>query len=90
MHLGYLLKLRKVVEAVLMYNPKTIFTDRLNSYPSLIPKEIHKPGRRLTNRIERKNLTFRTIVKRLSRYTLCFTRNIEMLTATMNLACWTR
>jgi IS1 family transposase len=81
--------IKRVVDSVLNYSPKTIYTDRLNSYPSLIPSTIHKPGRRLTNRIERKNLTFRTIVKRLSTHTLCFTRKIELLTATMKLICWT-
>ncbi|MBN8696082.1 MAG: IS1 family transposase [Bacteroidetes bacterium] len=80
--------IKRVVDSVLCYFPKTVYTDRLNSYPSLIPSAIHKPGRRLTNRIERKNLTFRTSVKRLSKCTLCFTRKIELLTATMKLICW--
>ena len=78
----------KVVNAVLFHHPKTIFTDRLNVYPSLIPKNIHKPGRRLTNRIERKNLTLRNFIKRLSRGTLCFSKSIIMLTAIMKIYFW--
>lgn len=80
--------IKKVVDTVLFYNPKKIYTDGLNCYPSLIHKTIHRPGRRLTNRIERKNLTFRNAVKRLTRYTLCFSRKIEMLSAVMKLVCW--
>lgn len=53
------LNIKKVVDSVLNYQPKIIFKDGLNSYPSLIPKYIHRPGRRLTNRIERKNLTIK-------------------------------
>ncbi|MBA3682068.1 MAG: IS1 family transposase [Bacteroidetes bacterium] len=78
----------KVVSAVLCYHPKTIYTDKLNVYPSLIPKKIHKPGRRLTNRIERKNLSLRNFIKRLSRSTLCFTRKTDMLEAVIKLVSW--
>jgi IS1 family transposase len=78
----------RVVDSVLSYSPKTVFTDRLNSYPALIPKEIHRPGRRLTNRIERKNLTLRNFIKRLSRSTLCFTRSIKMLETCLRIYLW--
>lgn len=81
--------IRRVVDSVMSSSPKKIYTDGLNSYPSLIPKNIHKLGRRLSNRIERKNLTLRNQVRRLSRNTLCFTRNIEMLNAVMKLVFWT-
>ncbi|MCZ8285923.1 MAG: IS1 family transposase [Bacteroidia bacterium] len=80
--------IRKVVETVLRYHPKIIFTDGLNSYPSLIPKIIHRPGRRLTNRIERKNLSIRNFIKRLSRNTLCFSRKKEMLEVCLKLSFW--
>jgi IS1 family transposase len=80
--------IKKVVDSVLFYSPGKIFTDRLNIYPSLIPATIHHPGRRLTNRIERKNLTLRTLVKRLSRYTLCFTRSVEMLERCLRICLW--
>ncbi len=83
------INIKKVVDSVMIYTPKRIFTDRLNSYPALIPRLIHKPGRRLTNRIERKNLTLRNFIKRLSRSTLCFSKRIEMLEATLKLVCWT-
>jgi len=80
--------IKKVVDSVLRYHPKTIFTDGLNSYPSLIPKRIHKPGRRLTNRIERKNLTLRNFIKRLSKCTLCVSKKREMLSTVVKIYCW--
>lgn len=69
----------QVVNAVLELNPKRIYTDKLNSYPTLIPKHMHKPGRYVTNKIERMNLTLRTHLKRLSRKTICFSKKIDML-----------
>jgi IS1 family transposase len=80
--------IKKVVASIMNYHPKRIFTDGLNSYPSLIPKPIHKPGRRLTNRIERKNLTLRNAVKRLSKGTLGFSRAIEMLEMVLKISVW--
>jgi len=80
--------IKKVVDVVLDCNPRRIFTDGLNSYPSLIPEKIHKPGRQITNRIERKNLSLRNSIKRLARATLCFSKNIEMLDANLRLICW--
>ena len=59
--------LKHVIDKVLLLNPKRIYTDRLNIYPSIIPKEIHKRFQYCTNRIERMNLNLRTHIKRLSR-----------------------
>jgi IS1 family transposase len=69
----------KIVSTLQNLNPKAIFTDRLNSYRNLINKNIHKVHSRCTNYIERKNLTLRTHLKRLSRKTICFTRSEKML-----------
>lgn len=69
----------KVVNTVLALSPKRIYTDRLNSYPTLIPKYIHQPGRYVTNKIERMNLTLRTHIRRLSRKTICFSKRLDML-----------
>lgn len=80
--------LKKVVDKVLEYCPRRIYTDGLNIYPVLIDKAIHKPGRYITNRIERLNLTFRTHVKRLSRSTLCYSKKIDMLEACMKIYLW--
>jgi len=72
-----------VVSLIQKRQPKTIYTDRLNIYETLISKSIHKIYSRCTNYIERKNLTLRTLLKRLARKTLCFTRTAEMLQNTV-------
>ena len=69
----------KIVSTLQKLNPKAIFTDRLNIYRSLINKNIHKVHLRCINYIERKNLTLRTHLKRLTRKTICFTRSENML-----------
>uniref|UniRef100_UPI0038B678FE IS1 family transposase n=1 Tax=Tenacibaculum sediminilitoris TaxID=1820334 RepID=UPI0038B678FE len=58
-----------------------MYTDKLTTYPSLIPKEIHKRFQYCTNKIERINLNLRTHIKRLSRKTIYFTRNQKYLEA---------
>jgi len=68
-----------VVAMIQKLQPKAIYSDRLNIYGTLICKGIHKIYSRCTNYIERKNLTLRTLLKRLARKTLCFTRSAEML-----------
>ena len=80
--------LAHVVKRVLANNPKRIYTDYLNIYPTIIPKLLHKPSRYMTNSIERLNLTLRTHLKRLSRKTLCFSRSSEMLEASLRLYFW--
>ena len=67
-------KIRPLINKLLLLEPNRIYTDRLNIYPSLIPKSIHRRFQYCTNVIERNNLTLRTHVKRLSRKTLCFSR----------------
>jgi insertion element IS1 protein InsB len=77
-----------IVDNVLKFHPKRIYTDGLNIYPGLIDKNIHRPGRYLTNRIERMNLTFRTHLKRLTRNTLCFSKKADMLEACVKIYLW--
>ena len=45
------------------------------SYSKYIPPEKHKTGKDNTWKIERKNLNFRTHLKRLGRKTVCFSKN---------------
>lgn len=78
----------KVVNTVLLLNPKKIYTDRFLSYRSLIPKSIHKVTRYQTNRIERFNLNLRTHLKRLSRKTLCYSKSREVLEAILKIYFW--
>lgn len=67
--------IRPLINKVLLLQPNSIYTDRLNIYPSLIPKAIHKRFQYCTNKIERMNLTLRTHIKRLSRKQFVFPKN---------------
>jgi IS1 family transposase/transposase-like protein len=77
--------IKQIIISVLNLTPKRIYTDGLNIYPVLIPKSIHKIFCYCTNKIERHNLTLRTHLKRLSRKTICFSKNAVVLHHTLNL-----
>lgn len=57
--------IRPLINNVLLLQPLRVYTDGLNIYPGLIPKEIHRCFKYGTNTIERMNLTLRTHIKRL-------------------------
>lgn len=80
--------IKKVIQAVLSLSPGKIYTDGLNVYPKLIPKELHSTEKRQTNHIERLNLTLRTHLKRLSRKTICFSKSAKMLAACLKIYFW--
>lgn len=77
-----------LVHRILLLNPEKIYTDRLSSYKSLIPSEIHSTVRYRTNRIERKNLTLRTHIKRLARKTICYSKKQAYLEAHLRIYFW--
>jgi len=54
------------------------FTDHWGAYAGYLAPEIHVPGKRNTQQIERKHLTLRTRVKRLARKTICFSKSTEL------------
>ncbi|WP_430408590.1 IS1 family transposase [Kordia sp.] len=80
--------LKFVIDKVLLLQPNRIYTDRLNIYSSLIPKEIHKRFQYCTNKIERMNLTLRTHIKRLIRRTICFSKSKIYLEAHLKIYFW--
>jgi insertion element IS1 protein InsB len=51
------------------------YTDDWGSYSKYIPEHKHQIGKDQTWKIERKNLNFRTHIKRLNRKTICFSKN---------------
>ena len=53
-------------------------TDDWGAYSKYIPAEIHRIGKDRTWKIERKNLNFRTHLKRLNRKTICFSKNEQI------------
>ena len=54
------------------------YTDYWGAYTRHIDLEEHQPGKRHTQKIERKHLTLRTRIKRLARKTICFSKSIQM------------
>ena len=54
------------------------YTDHWGAYTRHLDPEVHTPGKRNTQKIERKHLTLRTRIKRLVRKTICFSKTIQM------------
>ena len=54
------------------------YTDGADVYNRYLTPAQHTVGKRQTQKIERKHLTFRTRLKRLVRKTICFSKSIRM------------
>lgn len=54
------------------------YTDYWGAYTRHLDANEHQPGKRHTQKIERKHLTLRTRIKRLTRKTICFSKSIQM------------
>lgn len=80
--------IKQVTDTLVLSNASKVYTDKLPNYRSLLPAAIHCIKRSGTNHIERKNLTLRTHLKRLSRRTICFSRSMAMLTACLKIYFW--
>jgi insertion element IS1 protein InsB len=80
--------LRQLIDPLLASGVKKIETDRLTHYQKLIPKDKHHRSIYGINHIERKNLTLRTHLKRLSRRTICFSRKLTMLENCLRIYFW--
>jgi insertion element IS1 protein InsB len=80
--------IEKVIKKLLDLSPKRIYTDKLNIFASIIPGCLHRTFQYRTNHIERKNLTLRTHIKRLSRKTICYSKTETMLEACFKLYVW--
>ena len=53
-------------------------TDDWGAYTRHLDPDEHHPDKRNTQHIERRHLTLRTRIKRLTRTTICFSRSIQM------------
>jgi insertion element IS1 protein InsB len=80
--------LKILIDNLLAVSPKKIRTDRLTHYQRLIPKALHRCGAYCINHIERKNLSIRTHIKRLSRRTICFSRSALLLESCLKIYFW--
>jgi len=57
---------------------EAVYSDDNWAYHDIIPAGLLKTGKRNTQRIERKHLTFRTRLKRLARKTICYSKCATM------------
>jgi insertion element IS1 protein InsB len=72
-------KIFKELQTLLVpFGIKMFYTDDWGAYERNINSENHTVGKTNTQRIERKNLTLRTRIKRLARKTICFSKSIKM------------
>jgi insertion element IS1 protein InsB len=54
------------------------YTDGWGAYQRHLDPTQHVVGKRATQQLERKHLTFRARIKRLVRKTICFSKSIQM------------
>jgi len=76
---------RALYEKVKKAKVETFHTDEWAAYPKVLPARKHQIGKAGTLRIERRNLTFRTRIKRLQRRTICFSKSAVMHDAVLKL-----
>ncbi len=69
------LKLKALLEP---FGITRYYTDYWGAYTRHLDADEHQPGKRNTQKIERKHLTLRTRIKRLVRKTICFSKSIQM------------
>jgi insertion element IS1 protein InsB len=69
------LKLKALLEP---FGITKYYTDYWGAYTRHIDMDKHVPGKRNTQKIERKHLTLRARIKRLARKTICFSKSIQM------------
>ena len=69
------LKLKALLEP---FGIARFYTDYWGAYTRHLDTDEHQPGKRNTQKIERKHLTLRTRIKRLVRKTICFSRSTQM------------
>ena len=69
------LKLKALLEP---FGITKYYTDYWGAYTRHIDADQHVPGKRNTQKIERKHLTLRARIKRLARKTICFSKSVQM------------
>ncbi len=64
-----------LTEKLFLFSVTRCYTDDWKSYSRYIPPEKHVTGKADTRKTERRNLNFRTHLKRLNRKTVCFSKD---------------
>lgn len=65
---------KKLKELLEPFGISRFYTDDWGAYQRHLDTDKHEIGKRNTQKIERKNLNFRTWIKRLTRKTICFSK----------------
>ena len=69
---------QSLMDKLAPFDIKRYYTDDWGSYRKLIPPDKHIVGKQYTQKIENKNLLFRTRIKRLARKTICFSKSEKL------------
>jgi insertion element IS1 protein InsB len=69
---------KKLMDKLSVFNIAKYFTDNLASYSKYITPGRHFVGKKGTQKIENRNLSLRTRIKRLARKTICFSKSEEL------------
>ena len=69
---------RQLQELLEPFGIRHYYTDDWGAYERHLDEEKHHVGKRNTQKIERKHLTLRTRIKRLTRKTICFSKLEKM------------
>ena len=70
--------LRELKQLLKPFGINRFYTDHWGAYARQLKVARHFPGKRQTQRIERKHLTRRTRIKRLARKTIGFSKSVQM------------
>lgn len=70
--------LKELRDLLAPFGVVNLFTDDWGAYHRVPLADKHHIGKRNTQRIERKHLTWRTRIKRLTRKSICFSKSEEM------------
>ena len=69
---------KKLKALLAPFNIRRYYTDEWGAYERNLDADQHETGKQNTQKIERKNLNFRTWIKRLARKTICFSKLEKM------------
>ena len=75
----------QLISNLKVFNILTYYTDDWGSYSKFIPEGKHVIGKQHTQKIENKNLSLRTRIKRLARKTICFSKSEALHDAVIGL-----
>lgn len=66
---------KQLISNLKVFDIRTYYTDDWASHAKYIQANRHVIGKRYTQKIENKNLSLRTRIKRLARKTICFSKS---------------